>query len=562
MNQFAILHMSDSKYCYAVNKDEIVIRLRTSKEDELDVFLLYGPKYEFQSKRYKAKMKVKYEDKLYRYYEKRIKLSDLRLAYIFEIYENGERFYFCEDGIVVDYDFENAFYNFYQMPYINENDRIKVVEWMQGAVFYQIFVDRFNMGNLKKDKSYIDMKWGDKPTPKNFAGGDIRGIIDKLDYLENLGITAIYLTPIFLSISNHKYDIIDYKKIDPMFGDIEDLKELVHKAHEKNIHIVLDAVFNHCSMNLYQFQDVIEKGKKSKYYDWFIIDGDFPEPEKGNYECFASCNYMPKLNTANLQVQEFLLDIAVYWIRECDIDGWRLDVSDEVSHDFWRQFRKAVKKEKENCVIIGENWHDAYAYLMGDQYDSIMNYAFTKACLDYLAKDKLDAKGMANKLNEILMRNNSLINSMMLNLIDSHDTFRFFTEVKCNKKKQLCALALSVFFPGAVCVYYGTEICMEGGYDPDSRRCFDWNEENWDKEFLEKFKALLKLKKFEEIRFGTVKIYEKNCLLIVERIYKNNKIRLEINMENKVINGIEPFNYRVLRKGDYNEEKSSCYNAS
>lgn len=558
MNQFALLHIADSKYCYAMTKDEIVIRLRTSKEDDLKVVLIYGPKYEFQNKRYETSMEIKYEDKLYRYYEKKLKLSDLRLAYIFEIYENNKKYYFCEDGVVLDYDFENAFYNFYQMPYINEADRVKSVDWMQGAVFYQIFIDRFNMGNGKKDKSYIDMKWGDKPTPKNFAGGDLRGIIDKLDYLESLGITAIYLTPIFLSSSNHKYDIVDYKKIDPMFGNINDLKELVKKAHEKKIRIVLDAVFNHCSMNISQFQDVMENGKKSKYYDWFLIDGDYPDPKKGNYECFASCTYMPKFNTSNLQVQDFLLDIAVYWIRECDIDGWRLDVSDEVSHDFWRQFRKKVKAEKSECVIIGENWHDAYAYLKGDQYDSIMNYAFTKACLDYFAKDKLDAKGVANKLNEILMRNNSIINSMMLNLIDSHDTLRFFTEVKCNKKKQLCALALEAFFPGAICVYYGTEICMEGGYDPDSRRCFDWNDKNWDKKFLKEFKEIMKLKNDEIIRLGTVKIYEKNSLLIVERAYKNQTMSLEINMNEQVINGVEPFNYRVLRKGDNNEKKVSC----
>ncbi len=562
MNQFALLHEADSKYCFAIKNDEIIIRLRASKEDKIDVFLVYGPKYEFHNNRYKAKMKIQYEDSLYKYYEKKLKLKDLRLAYIFEIYENGKKYFFCEDGLVINYDFENAFYNFYQMPYINENDRVKVVDWMQGAVFYQIFVDRFNIGRSSKDKSYIDMKWGDKPTPKNFAGGDLRGIIEKLDYLKELGITAIYLTPIFLSISNHKYDISDYKKIDPMFGDKDDLKELVQKAHKKNIRIVLDAVFNHCSMNIAQFQDVIKNGTKSKYYNWFMIDGEYPEPEKGNYECFASCNYMPKFNTSNEEVQDFLLDIAVYWIKECDIDGWRLDVSDEVSHDFWRRFRKAVKGVKSDCVIIGENWHDAYTYLMGDQYDSIMNYAFTKACLDYFAKDRLDAKGMAAKLNQILMRNNSLINSMMLNLVDSHDTLRFFTELGCNKKKQLCALMLATVFPGALCVYYGTEICMEGGYDPDSRRCFNWNQDEWDTEFLKEFKKILKMKKDDVIRYGTITASEKNGLLVVVREYKCEKIVLEMNMTKKAVNGIEPFKYRVIRKGEYNEKKIGCNVAS
>ena len=224
-------------------------------------------------------------------------------------------------------------------------------------------------------------------------------------------------------------------------------------AHEKNIRVVLDAVFNHCSMEMKQFQDVLEKGKASPYYHWFLIDGDFPDPEKMNYECFAACNYMPKLNTANEEVQNFLLEVATYWIREADIDGWRLDVSDEVSHEFWRKFRKAVKEEKSDSVIIGENWHDAYAYLMGDQYDSIMNYAFTKASLDYFAKGVFSAKQMAEKLSSNLMRNTEPVNCMMLNLLDSHDTHRFYTEVNRDKAKVLAAIALEMIFPGAPCIY-------------------------------------------------------------------------------------------------------------
>jgi glycosidase len=259
---------------------------------------------------------------------------------------------------------------------------------------------------------------------------------------------------------------------------------------------------------------------------------------------------MPKFNTSNIEVQNFLLNIALFWIKKCDIDGWRLDVSDEVSHDFWRKFRKFVKNEKEDAVIIGENWHDAYSYLQGDQYDSIMNYAFTKACLDYFANNKLDAKGMAEKLNNVLMRNNSLINSMMLNLLDSHDTLRFLTELKGNKKKLLSALALETVYPGAICIYYGTEIGLEGGYDPDSRRCFDWNEENWDKEFLKELKKLTALKKNETIRRGAVKIYEQNGLLVVDRELNKTKVTLKINMTEKEIDGVESYGFKVESEGE------------
>lgn len=531
MNESAMLHIPDSRYCFATGEKELVLRLRMAREDEkAKVFLVYAQKYDFTFCRKKLPMEIKYSDRLYNYYEIKMRLEDVRFAYIFQIEEDGNTWYFSEDGVTKEYKFEEGFYNFFQMPYINKNDVMDTVDWMRSAVFYQIFVERFRQGNEKKDTSYINMKWDEKPTPKSFAGGDLAGIIEKMDYLKELGINALYLTPVFRSISNHKYDIIDYFTVDPQFGTKEELRQLVKLAHENGIRVVLDAVFNHCSMEMQQFQDVLEKGRESRFYDWFIIDGDFPEPEKMNYECFAACNYMPKLNTANEEVQDFLLEIAIYWIREVDIDGWRLDVSDEVSHDFWRRFRKAVKKEKPDSVIIGENWHDAYAYLMGDQYDSIMNYAFTKACLDYFAKGVFSAKDMADKLNSNLMRNTEQVNRMMLNLLDSHDTHRFFTEVNKDKDKMLAAIALEMVFEGAPCLYYGTELCMEGGYDPDSRRGFPWDTNSWDMDFLEKVKELIRIRKQPAVQYGEIKIEEEQEMLHVERMWENSKIILRINM--------------------------------
>lgn len=531
MNECAMLHVPDSRYCFPVGEKELVIRLRVSKKDRnAKIYLVYDCKYQFQDRQNKIQMERKYTDRLFDYYEIQLKLEDVRLAYIFQIEENGEISYYSEDGLTKNYSFQEGFYNFFQMPYINKNDLLPVVEWMRDAVFYQIFVDRFFMGNKKKDTSYINMGWNEKPTPKSFAGGDLRGIIEKMDYLKSMGITALYLTPIFKSVSNHKYDTIDYMEIDEQFGNREDFKELVELAHQNGIRVVLDAVFNHCSMNLRQFQDVLFNGKQSKYYDWFLIDGDYPIPEKINYECFASCNYMPKLNTANPNVQEFLLQIAVYWIREFGIDGWRLDVSDEISHEFWRKFRSAVKKEKKDAVVIGENWHDAYPYLRGDQYDSIMNYAFTKACLDYFARNTFDAKAMAEKLSGNLMRNTEPVNRMMLNLLDSHDTHRFFSEIGCDKDKLLAAIALEMVYIGAPCLYYGTEICMEGGYDPDSRRGFDWDESHWDKKVWKEIQRLTHMRKRRQIKNGDISIYEKNELLCIERSCGKEKIMLCMNM--------------------------------
>ena len=236
---------------------------------------------------------------------------------------------------------------------------------------------------------------------------------------------------------------------------------------------------------------------------------------------------MPKLNTSNKEVQEFLINIATYWIKEFDIDGWRLDVSDEVSLSFWRIFRTAIKECKPDAVLIGENWHDANVYLMGDQYDSIMNYAFTKAALDFYAFNTLSSGEMADKLNGILMRNSDNVNHMLLNLLDSHDTLRFYTEVKENKDKLISALALLFMYPGAPCIYYGTEIPLEGGYDPDSRRCMNWRKALGKTGLKQIIRRLSKVK--SKIKNGSVKIYSKDNLLIIDRCMNKHVYRLLIN---------------------------------
>lgn len=530
MNEYAVLHIPESKYCFPVSKNEVVLRLRTARGETLKhVTVFYGNKYEFLTKRDKAEMKKEYSDRLYDYYIARLKLADVRLAYIFYLDDGIEPMYYSEDGLTKTYNFSLAYYNFFQLSYINPADIHEVVPWMKETVFYQIFVERFRIGSEGKKKEYINLNWGEIPDPKSFAGGDLNGIREKLDYIKNLGCNALYLTPVFESISNHKYDISDYKKIDEQFGGDKALKQLIEEAHAMGIRIVLDAVFNHCSDRLEQFQDVLKKGRDSQYFDWFFIDGDTADQETVNYECFAACAYMPKLNTSNPEVQNFLLDIAVYYIREYDIDGWRLDVSDEVSHAFWREFRKAVKAAKKDIVIIGENWHDANAYLRGDQYDSIMNYAFTKACLDYFINQSLDAQGYIDKLSEILMRNTDMANDMMLNLLDCHDTHRFLTQAEGKKEKLLAALAVLMFYPGTPCIYYGTEIAMEGGYDPDCRRTFDWEEEHWDKEFHQIVKQLISLRRKQVLSYGNIEFSVKDGMCVIKRKYQKETLSLLIN---------------------------------
>ena len=515
MNKAAILHIPKSQYAFAYNQKELRIRLRAAKDDLDKVEIIYAVKYNWLTDRKSKQMQKSYSDALYDYYTVTLDVPDSRIGYIFLLQSGEEKYYYSEEGLTIEYNHDKSYYNFFQYPYINETDLHKKVDWCDRAIFYQIFVDRFHMGSCSKDRNYIDKDWGELPTPKGFYGGDLPGITEKLDYLQDLGINSIYLTPIFQSPSNHKYDTIDYEEVDAMFGTNRDLKELVESAHKRGIKILLDAVFNHCSCLCKQFQDVLRKGKGSVYYDWFIIRGDRPVLEQMNYECFAACNYMPKWNTNNPEVQKFLLHIATKWIKEYGIDGWRLDVADEVSHDFWRQFRKAVKAAKPDALIVGENWHDSRPWLEGDQFDSIMNYSFTKACLDYFAYEKYSAQRFCERLSEILMRNTDQVNEMMLNLLDSHDTERFLTNVGENADKLKCALAVLFFFVGMPCIYYGTEIGTAGGYDPDSRRTFDWDKTRWNMDIYNTVKDLIRLRK-EQIG-GGIRIYAQNDLLVIER---------------------------------------------
>ncbi len=530
MNQFALLHITDSEYCFPVSENEIVIRLRTAKNDIERAYIIYESKYVIGTSQQKLQMKKELSGELYDYYSIRLKLEDTRLAYVFYLYDGKEYYFFSEDGATLTYDFTKGFYNFFQYPYINSADILKKEEWLSQASFYQIFIDRFCMADRNKDKNYINLKWGDIPNAKSFAGGDLKGIISKLEYIKSLGCDALYLTPIFKSPSNHKYDIVDYFEVDPNFGDETDLTNLVKELHNRGMKLVLDAVFNHVSELNDKFQDVISKGKESEYYDWFVIKGDYPYASPLNYEVFAGCTYMPKWNTSNVQVQDYLISIATYYIREFDIDGWRLDVSDEISHDFWRRFRKEIKAAKESAVIIGENWHNASNYLRGDQYDSIMNYAFTKAALDYFAYGQLDAQGMANKLNDILARNTDTVNDMMLNLLDSHDTDRFFSEVHEDRKKLKAALALLYLFPGAPSIFYGTECYTVGGYDPDCRRCMDFAKDKEDT-LNDYIKQLADIRKKCSFQFSGTHIFasEDKKLFCLKRQGRNGDVILYIN---------------------------------
>ena len=531
MNKYAIAHAIESNYSFPLTKDQYVVRLRVSKVDNIDhVYVLYGAKHLFQRKRKRKELKRLYEDKEFAYYEAILKLEDYRLAYIFQIESEGLIYYLSSDGLEKEYNFNTSYYNFFQMAYVNEIDITKEVSWVKDAIIYEIFVERFERSKEDKNGDYITLSWGEKPTPKSFLGGTLTGIKERVSYLKKLGVNTIYLTPIFKSPSNHKYDTVDYYQVDEMFGGNIRFKELVEEIHKMGMRIILDAVFNHISDLSDLFKDVKEKGKESKYYNWFIIYGDI---EKGEYEQFATCKYMPKLNTSNLEVQEYLIGIATHYVKEYGIDGWRLDVSDEVSHDFWKRFRRAIKEINPDVLITGENWQDGTPYLRGDEFDGIMNYPFTKYINDLLSFNVIDPMEFKYRLNALRLRYKTQVMNSNWNLLDSHDTFRFYTQVKGDKNKALLGAAIQLFYVGIPCLYYGDEIPLEGRFDPDCRRCMDFKQVNRRNEFYNTYKALIHLRRDSSIiKYGFLDIEYEDGILSFIRTYKGHKIELRMNFSN------------------------------
>ena len=340
------------------------------------------------------------------------------------------------------------------------------------------------------------MPWGSAdPTPANFFGGDFQGVIDHLDHLVELGINGIYFTPIFKAHSNHKYDTIDYMEIDPQFGDKETFRRLVKECHKHGIRVMLDAVFNHSGYYFEPFQDVLKKQENSAYTDWFHLR-EFPvipEP-KPNYDTFAFVGSMPKLNTENPEVKTYLLDVAKYWIEEFDIDGWRLDVANEVDHAFWREFRQVVKKAKPDAYILGEIWHDAMPWLQGDQFDAVMNYPFTTSAIDFFAKNKINAESFAQSISKVLTMYPANVNEVSFNLLDSHDTPRILTLANGNIDRVKLLYLFQLSFIGTPCIYYGDEIGMAGGQDPGCRACMEWDEIKQDRKLFHYVKLLIQLR--------------------------------------------------------------------
>lgn len=499
MEYAAIHHQPFSSDAYSYDGRTVHIKIRTKKGDADHIRLIWGDPYEYNVGRWSANelpmRKIAATD-MHDYWFAEVVPPFRRLQYAFVVTDHHEDIFFGSSGVCPynEKTLETIHY-YFKLPFVHEADTFQAPEWAKSTVWYQIFPERFANGREDLSPENV-LPWGSKdPDVNDFFGGDLQGIVDKLDYVEDLGVNGIYLTPIFSAPSNHKYDTLDYYSIDPHFGDPELFRTLVSQIHQRGMRIMLDAVFNHIGSASPQWQDVVKNGAQSRYKDWFHIHS-FPVTE-GNYDTFAFTPDMPKLNTANPEVQRYLLDIALYWIREFDIDGWRLDVANEVDHAFWKTFKQAVSAEKPDIYILGEIWHSSEPWLRGDEFHAVMNYPFTEPMIEYFADRAIPASRMAHRLNAHLMNGMKQVNEVMFNLLDSHDTKRLLTRCRNDEKKARALLAFMFAQTGSPCIYYGTEIGLDGENDPLCRKCMVWDKEKQNQEMLLFMKRLIALRKQE-----------------------------------------------------------------
>jgi len=357
-------------------------------------------------------------------------------------------------------------------------------DWLADAVFYQIFPERFANADPSLDPQNV-VPWGSTPTPDNFFGGDLQGIVDHLDHIVALGANALYLTPIFEADTNHRYDAKDYFSIDHRLGTLETFHTLIAECHARGIRIVLDAVLNHCGDGHWAFADVVENEADSAYVNWFSVEGfpvtAHPTP---NYRTCSGCYYLPKWNAYNPEVRHHHLDVARYWIDQ-GIDGWRLDVPYFINHTFWREFRTAVKGKSEDLYIVAEEWRSPVEWLQGDTADGTMNYTARDLILGFTADGGIDASALAAGLNALHADIPAGFHRGMLNLLGSHDTERVLTRHAGDVEAALLSYALLFSLEGAPMVYYGDEVGLTGDNDPGCRGAMPWNEESWNTRLLD-----------------------------------------------------------------------------
>lgn len=530
-----------SEYAFALDDTHYIFRLRTGKGEAESVRFYYAdravmtPKLQFAP----LPMEKFRTDRYFDWYEIRLETRFERIAYYFELQNGVETLFYYGDCYEMAGTPTRA--DYFQLPFNHRADRFAAPAWTRDAVVYNIFPDSFAAGKRLAPN-------GAPPC----RGGTVRGVTENLDYIASLGFNCIYLNPIFAARSYHRYDTLDYYRIDPHMGAEDDLRDLVRRAHALGIRVILDGVFNHVSSDHPFFRDVLEKGRASRYYSCFYALPETPRlPAAGelpSYTCFSYVADMPKTNTADPFLRQYFCDIGAYWVRKFDVDGWRLDVANELDDGFLRAFRASVKAAKSDALIVGEVWENAAHYLGGDMLDSAMNYDFRRYCRRFFAEQTVDAETFDTNVSTLLLRYNENALFAQLNLLDSHDVSRFLSLCGGKTERMELAVLLQMTFPGMPCVFYGDEKGLCGESEPEYRRPMEWDASSPLEEVYRRMIALRKT--HPALRYGSFHT-ELACggVYRYSRVWSGTKITVAMNL------GAEPVKAEkrgtlLLKKGE------------
>lgn len=500
MEYSAIVHFADKRFAYALENGNFLFRLEAKKGDLKRVVMHFMDKYvplKYEDTRDSVEMYLLGSDRYKDYFEVELSFDMICMRYCFELEDRegmvqffGNHMFFDQKPTELDCMFDCP-----------KNLRVEEIfstpDWAKNKVVYQIFPSSFASSHNPSPE-----EWYQKPMDyKTRLHGDLKGIKDHLPYLKDLGIDVIYMTPVFKAPSNHKYDTEDYYQLDPDFGTNEDLKELVNAAHALNMRVILDGVFNHTSTRFFAFLDILKNQENSEYKDFYYINHfpletakEFHQRNEKRYQTFSYFSGMPKLNLSSKRVQDYILDVAKYWVKECHIDGWRLDVGDEISHSFWKRFRKEMKDFSPDLLIVGEIWHFAGDFLEGDEWDSVMNYQFYQSVQSLVASGTMKVSEFVERQMFMAGHVNSAALPLLWNLMGSHDTARFYHNCGKEERKLMLGASLMLLNPGMPMIYYGDEVGMDGGADPDCRRGMLWDEKRQNATVLKHYKACIKVR--------------------------------------------------------------------
>lgn len=473
--------------------------------------------------------------------------------FYFKIYTNDSEFYYGSDNKIS----KQKTQYFHINSEIYEELNTTYNNYIDQGVVYHIFPDSFNRGSkFEKDSSVKYNDWGNKPVGDKYYGGTIHGIIEKLDYLSELGINTIYITPVFTSTSNHRYNSENFRDIDRILGDKAAFKELVEKCHLRGIKVIMDIILNHCATDFWAFKDVINNQENSKFKDWFIIK-EFPvdlNNKYATYSCWWNNKSMPQFNLENKEVVDYLLNSCSFWVSQFNIDGWRIDVSGELNDELIKKFIQYMRKIKEDIIIIGENWKNSNRYLQGSMYNGVTNYLlWWRAFIPFFSECKLSVREFINNIIEcyFLYPHRSFLQCW--NLISSHDVARFKSKIFDERNLYIVVL-LQILLPGTPTIYYGDEIGMEGLDDPYNRGSMKWEECNSDNQILNFYKDCINLRNSEKVFVeGCLKFidYEDNSdILIMNRYDEKDSIYVIVNLSDDIIefkvNAVINSNKRVM----------------